>query len=167
MNWQPFTLSRSHNLRVWRLKRHLNKDGYVKNVLGCFIFKQCLQIARSSNLESSARCKRAKAKFLPHADCSTTRGILCQAENADFLRSLSLNIWTGRNNDEKCISFKVERSPCDAACQLSIRHRQLSSEVHGKDIMGDVSLPSLPSTKMRKDDLSTVVAQSVFRLTAF
>lgn len=34
---------------------------------------------------------KAKAELLPHADCSTTRGILCQAENADFLKGPSLS----------------------------------------------------------------------------
>lgn len=33
----------------------------------------------------------AKAKLLPHADRWTTGGILCQAENGDFLKSLSLS----------------------------------------------------------------------------
>lgn len=34
---------------------------------------------------------KAEAKLLPHAECSTTRRILCQAENADLLRSLSIS----------------------------------------------------------------------------
>lgn len=53
----------------------------------------------------------AKAELLPHTHCSPIGGILSQAENADFLKSLSLNFGEEETIMRNLLGPKLKASP--------------------------------------------------------
>lgn len=75
--------------------------------------------AQTWNCQCAAK---GKAKLLPHADCSTSRGILCQAENADCLKGLSLSF----GQEERTMSNVLVSALKASAVMLYVRFQYVT-----------------------------------------